>query len=124
MPQHKARSLGFSASVQRNRVVLSGSESARGQYLGPGAMSLGTTAVERTWWPDHVRNTNKTARWATEAWRQYRAVVAWKHDVATVLRKTDEPLRKGRSGSKFLHSVEKTLAMLQSEAREPLRLGV
>lgn len=27
---------------------------------GRGAMSLGTTAVERAWWPDHVRNMNRT----------------------------------------------------------------
>jgi len=37
---------------------------------GRGAMSLGTTAVERAWWPDHVRNMNRTARWATSAWRE------------------------------------------------------
>ena len=87
-------------------------------------MSLGTTAVERTWWPDHVRNVNKTARWATDAWRQYRAVVAWKHDVVTVLRKAEEPLRKGRGGGKFLHSLERTIALLQCKPRAYLRLGV
>ena len=90
---------------------------------GPHAMSLGTTAVERTWWPDHVRNMNRTARWATEAWRQYRAVIAWKHDVATVLRKAEEPLRKGRAGRKFLEAVEQTLVTLQDARRSPLRLG-
>ena len=90
---------------------------------GRGAMSLGTTAVERAWWPDHVRNMNRTARWATSAWRQYRAVVAWKQDVIAILRKVEEPLRKGRSGSKFLHSLEQTLALLQGRPREPLRLG-
>eukprot|EP00434_Breviolum_minutum_P034370 symbB.v1.2.030419.t1/scaffold3427.1/size57037/1 len=66
---------------------------------------------------------NRTARWATSAWRQYRAVVAWKQDVIAILRKVEEPLRKGRSGSKFLHSLDQTLALLQGQPREPLRLG-
>lgn len=90
---------------------------------GPGAMSLGTTAVERTWWPDDVRNVNRTARWATDAWRQYRAVTAWKHDVSSILRKAEEPLRKGRGGRKFQDAVEKTLALLQAPRRSALRLG-
>ena len=86
-------------------------------------MSLGTIAVERTWWLDHVRNMNRTARWATEAWRQYRAVVAWKHDVASVLRKAEEPLRKGRAGRNFIEAVEQTLVTLQDDRRSPWRLG-
>ena len=90
---------------------------------GPHAMSLGTIAVERTWWLDHVRNMNRTARWATEAWRQHRAVVAWKHDVASVLRKAEEPLRKGRAGRNFIEAVEQTLVTLQDDRRSPWRLG-
>ena len=45
---------------------------------GDGALSLGTTAVDRAWWPDHVRNINRTARGCTDAWREYGAVVARK----------------------------------------------
>lgn len=46
--------------------------------FGAGATSLGSTGVERGWWFAHTRNTNKTAVWATNASRQYRAVVVWK----------------------------------------------
>ena len=41
---------------------------------GPGALSLGTTAVERAWWPDHVRNMNRTAR------RVWKVVTVLQHE--------------------------------------------
>ena len=57
------------------------------QCLGPGATSLGSTGVERGWWTHHVHNTNKTGVWATNAYRQFRAVVVWKRQVRASLRR-------------------------------------
>ena len=111
---------------ERKEVVLQNCQDLKAFLIsvwGPNAVSLGTTAVERAWWPDHVRNMNKTARWATGAWRQHRAVVAWKHDVEVILRKAEEPLKKGRGGTKFVHAIEQTLALLQKGPRQPIRLG-
>ena len=55
--------------------------------LGKGATSLGSTGVERGWWLHHVHNTNKTGVWATNAFRQFRAVVVWKREVRASLRR-------------------------------------
>ena len=90
---------------------------------GPGAVSLGTTAVERAWWPDHLRNMNKAASWATTAWQQYRAVVSWKQDVVAKLRRAETTARKGRCGGKFLASLEQTLHVLEAGGRQSIRLG-
>ena len=62
-------------------------------------------------------------RWATAAWRQYRAVVAWKQDVVTILRKAEEPLRRGRKAGKLTQAIDQTLVMLQQHPRPLLRLG-
>ena len=90
---------------------------------GSKAVSLGTTAVERAWFPDHLRNMNKSARWASRAWQQYRAVVSWKRDVVTALRKAETPFYMGRKNSKSEDSLEKTLLMLQDNQRASIRLG-
>ena len=55
--------------------------------LGPGATSLGNPGVERGWWMHHVSNMNTTCIWSTNAVRQYRAVVLWKHQVRASLRR-------------------------------------
>ena len=49
------------------------------------AVSLGTVPVESMWWKHHLRNVNRASVWATPAWRQFHAVVAWKKDVLTIL---------------------------------------
>ena len=63
--------------------------------LGPGATSLGTTGVERAWWQHHVQNTSRTAVWATNAARQYRAVVSWKAEVRAAVRRQAEMVGHG-----------------------------
>lgn len=57
------------------------------EQFGPAATSLGTVAVERSWWQHLLRNINKSGVWARNSWRQYHAVVGWKKDVLSILRK-------------------------------------
>ena len=79
--------------------------------------------MERAWWPDHLRNMNKAASWATTAWQQYRAVVSLKQDVVAKLRRVETTARKGRCGGKFLASLEQTLHVLEAGGRQSIRLG-
>ena len=67
------------------------------QQLGPGATSSGSTGLERGWWHRIMFNANPCATWATPAYRQYRAVVVWKSEVAAAIRK----LRCGFGTAKY-----------------------
>jgi hypothetical protein len=56
------------------------------QELGPGATSLGTVGVERGHFVDKIQEKNPTSIWATNACKQYRAVVKWKKCVQATMR--------------------------------------
>ena len=94
--------------------------------LGPGATSLGTTGVERSFWQHELRNKNRAGVWATNAMRQYRAVVAWKAEVQTAIRK--QLHRVGRDTTTGLHAQQVLEAfvdwgtMLEGHRRVPLLL--
>lgn len=82
--------------------------------FGPGATSLGTTGVERSWWLQHLRNNNRAAVWSTLAGLQYRQVVTWKHEVRTKIRGLlDHMGRTGRGNAKAQALLE-TLEALET----------
>ena len=73
--------------------------------LGPGSTSLGQTGVERAWWHHHLMNMNRSSVWASNAMRQYRAVVAWKTEVRAAIRKLLHRMGTSVSGNREAQSL-------------------
>ena len=94
------------------------------QELGPGATSLGGVGVERGHFVDKIQDTAPTAIWATNACKQYRAIVKWKRSVRATMRSLLVRFGKERKTSKraqhILESCEGLLVALQSGSRTPL----
>ena len=82
--------------------------------FGPGCTSLGTTGVERAWWRHHIMNINKSSVWATNAMRQYRAVVAWKAEVRAAIRKLLQRMGTRKYGNREAQTLVEACDTLES----------
>ena len=94
--------------------------------LGLGSTSLGQTGVERAWWRHHVRNMNRCSVWASNAMRQYRAVVAWKAEVQAAIRKLQHRMGTSPRGNWEAQTLVEACDVLQTsfmvQERPPLLL--
>ena len=95
--------------------------------MGPGAMSLGTTGVERGWWLHHLANINRAGIWATNAWKQYRVTATWKKEVRLGLRAILTMIDARHSGpnreaAQLADLIEELSDTLLAGPREPILL--
>ena len=94
--------------------------------LGPGATSLGTTGVERSFWQHTIHNKNKTGVWACNASRQYKAVVGWKREVRVALRglvdRVGHDTTSGREARAIMEACADFAAQLEGGVRKSLLL--